>query len=195
VCGVITLAAALFVIYLYFTEPADAAPATRGRFVVLIPFVAATIVCIRKFRAHMRAVRRHFYHGCATPAVVLSTDPPMIAVHTDLTKGDSAFPVIKVLLTRFGRGGDPMPQVGELLATVSVYDGRLDGTPHWSDFYPFPACTATSDVEEWNRVKLELPPEEWDALARGLEIVPQPYRPGIYPIPLVHPSPAAPGMN
>ena len=156
------------------------------QFTSLIPFATLAGVFLIRLLRHWAAVKRHYQIGCVNPAIVVSEAPVMIAVYTDLARSgddDYAFPVIKVLPARLGRAGDPKPKVGDRLVTVSLYGGRADDTPYWTDFDPWPATHATSDRAALQSAADALGDEEWAQLLQGLDRLPTPYAPGIHPLP------------
>ena len=129
-------------------------------------------------------LKMHFERGDANPGLVVSATPPLVAVATDLTKGFGSFPAVKVFAAGPLRVAGRRPEVGDRVATVSLYSPGLDPTaPHWSDFDPHPAEYVTADAAALAGLMATFDPGEWDKLARLLELVPQPYRPGLYLIP------------
>ena len=61
---------------------------------VLVPFGALAGWQLLRLR---RDVRFQFLGGCINPGKVVSLDPPLVAVSTDLDSGGGGFPVVKVL--------------------------------------------------------------------------------------------------
>ena len=120
----------------------------------------------------------HFALGCANPAKVVSLNPPLVAVYTDLTTGERAYPVIKII-----RDSSAPSSVGDKYATVSLYRGSSEAE-RWEDFDPKPAQCATMDEAALSKLKSRIPAEEWTALEEGLKKVPQPWKLGTYPIKL-----------
>jgi hypothetical protein len=125
-------------------------------------------------------VGEHFRYGCANPGVVVSLDPMLIAVSTDLTKGLGRFPVIKIVPKRLGRIAGESPKIGTRLATVALYMPSINNQPHWSDFDPRPADSVTANLSEIRRLISTFSEEDWRELYQGLQQVEKPYRPGLY---------------
>jgi hypothetical protein len=125
-------------------------------------------------------VRAKFVSGCVNPGIVVSRDPPLIAVATDLARGKGpSWPVIKVLAHPLARmAGGPFKK-GDRLPTVALYYGE-EG-PHWLDFEPVAAQCATGDRQEIERL-CESIEEEWQVLEAGLRQLPRPLAPGQYRI-------------
>ncbi|MFY8073681.1 MAG: DUF3239 domain-containing protein [Pirellula sp.] len=132
---------------------------------------------------YWRRVSDHFHHGCANPGVVLSLEPMLIAVATDLTMGDGQYPVIKIIEKKLASICGNPPKVGSIVPTVALYQPSMkpDQT-HWADFDPRPVDCATSDLGEIKRVIESFTPEDLKELHSWIQQVPRPYQPGLYPI-------------
>jgi hypothetical protein len=147
-------------------------------------WILAAIVLLLDFAWWMRT-RLHFVGGCINPGKVVSLDPPLIAVFTDLTKGEGyEHPVVKVLKHPLSRmSGGPFG-VGQRIATIATYEHSDEDKPHWSDTYPVAVHCATTDLDEIDRVTAALDKDSWRKLDQALEQVPEPYEPGLYQIKL-----------
>lgn len=130
---------------------------------------------------YWKRLREHFRYGDANPGIVVSLEPMLIAVATDLTRGVGQYPVVKIFKKRLPTIGGQLPQLGSRLATVALYDGS-DKSPHWSDFDPRPAQCATADQAALDRVMHSFTQRDWDRLNSWLAQVPQPFRCGLYHI-------------
>ncbi len=130
-----------------------------------------------------------FWQKCAqgdvNPAIVVSTQPCLVAVSTDMSKnaGDT-WPVIKILPQPLARAWGKAPQIGDRLPMVSLYEQRVN-SPHWDDFSPVAIACLTGDAdmvrEAMRRLSAnEFGPDHWQRLSDSLARVPQPYRPGLY---------------
>jgi len=147
---------------------------------------SAIVVAVQSFILWSQAtlLQENFEYGCLNPALVVSVNPYQIAVYGDLTsQGDSAWPAIKILPQPLEKTrGRPM-QIGDRLATVSVYSDAGPRSTHWDDFYPT-AVNCVTDDEAAGRDALwrlnHSAEEGWDELGKYLALVPQPYRPGLY---------------
>ena len=105
-------------------------------------------------------VREHFGSGDVCPAMVISVQPLLIAVGTDMTTGSGNYPVIKVISIPGASLPSRQRVVGTRLATVALYNGSLD-EPHWRDFYPRPAGAATTDAGMIDGMMARIPKELW----------------------------------
>jgi hypothetical protein len=122
--------------------------------------------------------RDHFRHGCVCPAVVISTNPYLIAVATDLATTDAArYPAIKIMKQPLGKMTGGPPQIGTRLATVATYRGDVNSA-HWDDFEPIVVNCVTTDEREIARVFSSITQEEWEDLDRGVRHLPERPKPG-----------------
>ncbi|MEZ6189228.1 MAG: DUF3239 domain-containing protein [Planctomycetota bacterium] len=128
------------------------------------------------------AVER-FRCGDTCAAMVVSRSPGLIAVSTDLSKGQGEYYVIKILPANLDR----LPGATDVLsrvATVATYQDWPEGEsrPYWADFFPEPCGWVTSNLADIRRVTNTIEPWQWKLLKAGLEEVPKPFRPGLYPV-------------
>ncbi len=128
-------------------------------------------------------VREHFWNGCANPGVVVSVDPLLIAVLTDLTQGVGSYPALKLIAARIRHIEKGPPRIGDRVATVALYTATFDEKiPHWVDFDPYPAQYATGDSTRISALMETFTTEDWAELDEYLKQVPQPYKVGLYMI-------------
>ncbi|QDU95922.1 DUF3239 domain-containing protein [Lignipirellula cremea] len=127
-------------------------------------------------------VRQHFWCGCVNPGVVVSLNPMLIAVCTDLSKGSGTYLAVKVIRSRLDRIQGQPPQIGTRVATVALYDGApIDlGKPAWHTFYPVPVECVTTDLADMQGVLASISATDWQDLSTCLAQVPQPFRTGLY---------------
>jgi len=132
---------------------------------------------------YWQRVRDHFRYGCANPAFIVSLDPMLIAVSTDLTKGVGEYPVVKIIKKSLPMACCQIPQVGSRLSTVSLYKASPDDKlPHWVNFDPRPIDCATEDMDAIQTVMSTFTDDDWNELKLWLKQVPYPFRCGLYPI-------------
>lgn len=126
-------------------------------------------------------IKEQFRSGCACPGVVVSLNPTLIAVATDLTQGIGQFPAIKIVKMRLSKVAGQLVQIGTRVPTVAGYQRSMDASlPHWSDFYPKPVDFVTDNPAEVARVLATFSNDEWRELDDWLKQVPQPYARGLY---------------
>lgn len=126
-------------------------------------------------------IARKFQTGDANPGVVVSLDPTLVAVRTDLSKGDGDFPALKIVrVSLVSTNGEPL-QIGTRISTVSNYfDTAGRDALHWGDFDPEPAEYATGDDSSLNRLASSFSKQQYLAIAKSLKLVSKPYQPGLY---------------
>ena len=154
-------------------------------FWILLVFCGA----VTNFR--ITGIREHLLCGCLNPSIVVSANPPLVAVCTDLRTGETRYSVIKVLRQPLHRTKNGIPTIGTRLATVATYWGRENSrgpNGHWGDFKPIAVSCVSDDTFLTDHLVDTIPANDWEALTIGLEQLPQPIRPGLYPIVLPNTS-------
>lgn len=149
--------------------------------------------------AKLSLTRRICHDGSLCPAVVLSVNPPLVAVGADLSKtAEEAWPAIKILRQPLHAIAGPLLHVGDRLPAVALCHSRSLATmtaceaiglnvdspdePHWLDFSPVAVSCVTGDsaaVQDARR-RLSESGDAWAELEAGLTLVPKPYKPGLY---------------
>ena len=125
-------------------------------------------------------VKEHFRYGDTNPGVVISINPILIAVATDLTQGVGSYPAVKVFRIRSNRVMGVEPQPGTRLPTVALYTRSHDPKcPHWSDFDPRPLEFATGDKEVIDRAMASFSEADWLRLETAIQKLPD-TKPGLY---------------
>ena len=145
-------------------------------------FLVAAVPVLIFIRRHWRTLRDHFLSGCLNAAKVVSLDPPLVAVSTDLQTGDVPCPVLRILPQplRMMVPGDP--EIGRRAAAVSLYGWSLGERDHWSTFHPLLVDTGTGSGEKIGEAIDRLDDEDWDDLEFALAQVKPPCEPGLYRI-------------
>jgi hypothetical protein len=64
---------------------------------VLAALVIGPFISLAHFALLVFMVREHIWHGCICPAVIFTTEPAVVAVSTDLSKGGVKYPAIKLI--------------------------------------------------------------------------------------------------
>ncbi len=132
---------------------------------------------------YWQRVKEHFLFGDTNPGLVVSLNPMLIAVRTDLTCGAGAYPVIKIIRLPLRTASGKRPEVGTRVAASCLYTRSTDKPlPHWVDFQPVPVDCATRDPHKCDQVLSSISETEWENLRTGLPQVPTPFQPGLYRI-------------
>ena len=124
---------------------------------------------------------KKFKTGDANPGVLVSLNPPLLAVYTDLAKDEGEFPAIKIVKTKITSAKGKPVKVGTCIPTVSQYlDSAGRDAMHWGDFEPEPAAYATNDEDSINRLASTFDKEQLVVLSESLKKIPRPFEPGLY---------------
>ena len=124
-------------------------------------------------------IKEHFLSGASNSGVIIGTNPTLIAVNTDLSKGFGNYPVIKIIES------DSLKHlsIGDRVPTVALYTASNDiSLPHWIDFNPIPLSYATGSSKVITLAIKSYSPERWEQLERQLLAVKKPYKPGLYKV-------------
>lgn len=126
---------------------------------------------------YWRRKREHFAYGDSNGGIVVSENPKLIAVTTDLSKGITGkYPVIKIVPYK-GKG-----RLNDRIGTVGLYESSSVCTPHWNDFFPVPVEYVNSNKAELNAVLRSYSEESWKILEDRLKKIGLPYREGLFKI-------------
>lgn len=109
--------------------------------------------------------------------IIVSTNPPLAAVSTNLAKYGDDYPAIKII--KYNVKKDII--IGDKIGTVAVYsEGEDDELDYWDDFFPIPIEYATNNKDS---IELEIqsyPKEQWEAIRNGVNQITKPYQIGLY---------------
>jgi len=134
-------------------------------------------------------IRTKFVAGCVNPGMVVSLDPPLVAVMTDLSKGmiERDWTYVRVLPQPLQSMTGGPPFLGQQLATVAYYDRSEDTDPHWEGFAPTVINCVSYSEPDIARVFGTLDKNDWQQLSAGLKQIPQPVSEGLYKVELQPP--------
>ena len=142
-------------------------------------FAAALLLLVNWL--YWQQVSAHFSEGCANPGMVVQTNPVLIAVATDLTKGVGAFPVVKIFEKNMKTVNGLPPQPGTRLATIALYSASAnDEDPHWEDFDPRLVNCGNSSPAAVQQVMATFTESDWQKLHYAINTLPRPFVPGLY---------------
>jgi len=127
---------------------------------------------------YWRRKREHFAYGDSNGGIVVSENPKLIAVTTDLSKGfaGGSYPVVKIVPYK-GKG-----MLNDRIGTVALYEGTSSCTPHWNDFFPVPVEYVNSNKAELKAVLRSYSEESWEVLETRIKKIGQPYTEGLFKI-------------
>lgn len=129
---------------------------------------------------YMKRVSERFLYGDANPGILISTTPPLIAVWTDLTKGEGSFPALNVHRERPSDRWEGSLEVGARVATVGLYDvGPKEECPYWERFHPRSVEPVAATAEAARELRASFGDEQWDRLERAVAEL-KPTREGLF---------------
>jgi hypothetical protein len=133
--------------------------------------------------------RAKFISGCTNPAMVVSLDPPLVAVLTDLalSPAGTRWHYIKVLEQPLNSMTGELARVGQRLAAVATYR-KGDSKEHWNDFSPVVVNCVSRSVGDIARVFGTLTSGDWQDFDKAIRQVPQPISAGLYKVELQIPA-------
>lgn len=119
--------------------------------------------------------------GCKNEAVLIATNPNLLAVYTDLGNRGDNFYYIKIVKFPANKiAGKPI-KVGMRVAVVSTYeDHGFEG--RWGDFNPIPITLVNPTAEASEKALANSTPEDWQEFDEKIQRIPRPFRPGLYPV-------------
>ncbi len=130
-----------------------------------------------------------FISGCTNPAMVVSVSPPLVAVLTDLSMGQTGrkWFYVKLLEQPLDSMTGDGPNVGQRLASVATYH-QGDNSEHWTNFWPVVVNCVTWSVGDIARVFATITSADWQQLDTGLRQIPRPFSPGLFKVELELPA-------
>lgn len=147
---------------------------TFASFWLVLP---ALVVFLPKVNYFLRYKKEHFLFGDSNGGIVISDDPKLVAVTTNLSKYGGSYPVVKIIDYK----GKSI--LGERIGTVALYFGSEDeGCPHWIGFDPVPIEYATGNKKEIQAAIESYENSQWTEIKKRLKQVPTPYQKGLYRI-------------
>jgi hypothetical protein len=150
--------------------------AAFGEVVVPLCFVVASACFLY---SEIREVRGKLYWRDQNGGIVVSLDPPLVAVLTNLTMtGQGYLPGLKIVLQPLGRMAGGPATLGMRLPTVSIYL-RGKGDQIWEDYTPEVVNCVTNDPAAIEQSLQAIPEHEWAALEDALDRL-NDKQPGLY---------------
>ena len=137
----------------------------------------ALFVFLPKAIYFLRYKKEHFQFGDSNGGIVISDNPKLVAVTTNLSKYGGSYPVVKIIEYK-GKSN-----LGERVGTVALYFGSEDEScPHWMGFDPIPIEYATQNKKGLEEAIQSYEKSQWIEIEERLKQVPTPYKKGLYRI-------------
>ncbi len=83
-----------------------------------------------------------FKGGDVNPGRVISLEPTLVAVATDMRKYSGDYPILKIIKTKLPKEDR---KLGKIIPTVAIYNDNPHGYPFWSEFHPVPVIHGLKD--------------------------------------------------
>ncbi|WP_230655636.1 DUF3239 domain-containing protein [Psychrobacter sp. I-STPA10] len=144
-----------------------------------VKFVVLFAIFAIVHQLNFTRIKEHFYYGDSNGGIVLATNPILVAVYTNLSKGFGYYPVIKIIECPTLKDLN----IGDRIATVALYQASTNQQlPHWINFEPLPVNYVSNNQEDIDKALLSYDATYWSRLEQGIPQVPKPYQAGLYKI-------------
>lgn len=90
-----------------------------------------------------------FKGGDVNPGKVISLNPTLVAVATDMRKSGGDYPVLKIIKTRLPQEDNV---TGKIVPTVALYNDNPHGYPFWAEFHPVPVIHGIRNRNKINQI-------------------------------------------
>jgi len=140
-------------------------------------FISLGLLCLVINVFYWLSVKEHF-KAESTPAIVISNNPSLIAVYSNMSKYKEFYPAIKIETYDNRRN----LQVGDKLATVSIYTETDEENKFWDDVHPLPVEYGTINDKVMQHSLSSYTAEQWDVLEKGLSEIGGKVQLGLYKI-------------
>lgn len=131
---------------------------------------------------YWKLVGAHFIGGCINPGIVLSTDPSLLAAHTNLSRSGEDWNCIKILPHPWAKMSTGPVVPFQRVATIATYQAMTNELPHWDNFFPKCVDLVSANEQDLTRIMMAVEPGEWDELLQALAQLPRPFQVGLYRI-------------
>lgn len=123
-------------------------------------------------------VYNKFRAGDVNPGKVVSVNPDLVAVSTNMSRGIGNFPALKIISTKLARKDKVL---GKIIPTVALYNDNPYDYPFWAEFHPVPVAYGVRDPQQLDYLTSQFSDGQIQEIDRHLEQVPT-VKPGIYKI-------------
>ena len=140
--------------------------------------LTALVVGLAFIVSQIREAQSVFLRGDLCPAMVVDAEKNLIAVSTDLSKGDRPHRVVKVFKQPLHRvAGGPF-RLKSRLAFVALYAG-VPREVNWRDFGGYVVNSGTTSKKAIQRALGTFTDEEWSILEAAAAKLKKPYEVGV----------------
>ena len=144
---------------------------------VPFPYFVAPAISVAVAIALLRFPFWLFQSGNVCPAIVIDAEQQLIAVFTDLTKGDDSYPAVFVTSAPLKKmTGGPFQRGNKICFATGYLGGNSDS---WEQIKGYPInCGTTSSKQIENRLKT-LSDEDWLEAEQVIANLSKPYKKGL----------------
>jgi len=112
--------------------------------------------------------KNKFKGGDVNPGKVLSVNPTLVAVATNLTKYGEDYPILKIIETKLPEEDNIL---NNIVPTIALYNDNPHGYPFWSEFHPVPVIHGISDKNKIESIMSQFSKDKFEMLDRYIEQV------------------------
>ena len=109
-----------------------------------------------------------FKGGDVNPGKVISINPSLIAVATDMRKFSGDYPILKIIETKLPKEDNIL---GKVIPTVALYNDNPHGYPFWAEFHPVPVIHGISDKKRIDHIMSSFSQESMSTLEEYIKKV------------------------
>jgi hypothetical protein len=153
--------------------------------ILAIPLVIVMLIVgflqIAFLRVYIKGPPLHFAAGDLSPGIVVSMNPCMVAITSDLSMGGPSYPIVKVLELPLDEHPSMTFQTGSRVPMATVFQHPpSEQVKRWVDCNPEPIAFATDLETAVEQCTLLLDEQEWQMLQHCIARLPHPLEEGVY---------------
>lgn len=107
-----------------------------------------------------------FKGGDMNPGKVISLNPTLVAVASDMRKFTGDFPILKIIQTKLPKEDQ---KIGKVIPTVALYNDNPHGYPFWAEFHPVPVIHGIKDRNHIQQILTNFSKVSMDSLDEYIE--------------------------
>ncbi|MEO7174972.1 MAG: hypothetical protein ABIV51_03970 [Saprospiraceae bacterium] len=111
------------------------------------------------------AIFNQFKGGDANPGKVISINPTLVAIATNMRKSTGDYPILKIVETRLPKEDNIL---NKIIPTVALYNDNPHGYPFWAEFHPVPVIQGINDRKRIEYLISCFSQESLDSLEKSL---------------------------
>lgn len=112
-------------------------------------FVLLFIAALLYFIWYWFMAFNRFKGGDVNPGKVISINPTLVAVASDMRKFAGDYPILKIIETNIPKEDQV---INKVIPTVALYNDNPHGYPFWAEFHPVPVIQGIKDRQHINSI-------------------------------------------